>query len=141
MGFGQTVCTPLRPRCGVCSVTEFCPSAFKETSSPNSKSKKSPSRKKLSWVKSKFPSLCVQFLSKKNSKDYYYYLEIGKTRAFGCQGSYYPSTFVNIAQRWFPSILVKEEIFKLVNGESFVVNSSLGVFILLWDLIYLVKYI
>ncbi|KAF3455762.1 hypothetical protein FNV43_RR00404 [Rhamnella rubrinervis] len=48
VGFGQTVCTPLRPHCGVCSVSEFCPSAFKETSSPSSKSKKSKSSKKLS---------------------------------------------------------------------------------------------
>ncbi|XP_040373681.1 endonuclease III homolog 1, chloroplastic isoform X2 [Rosa chinensis] len=47
VGFGQTVCTPLRPRCGVCSVSEFCPSAFKETSSPLSKTKKSGLSKKL----------------------------------------------------------------------------------------------
>ncbi|KAH0992297.1 hypothetical protein GBA52_003780 [Prunus armeniaca] len=47
VGFGQTVCTPLRPRCGVCSVSEFCPSAFKEASSPSSKSKKSGLSKKL----------------------------------------------------------------------------------------------
>ncbi|XP_015886671.3 endonuclease III homolog 1, chloroplastic isoform X2 [Ziziphus jujuba] len=48
VGFGQTICTPLRPRCGECSVSEFCPSAFKETSSPSSKSKKSRTSKKLS---------------------------------------------------------------------------------------------
>ncbi|TQE11681.1 hypothetical protein C1H46_002717 [Malus baccata] len=47
VGFGQTICTPLRPRCGLCSVSEFCPSAFKEASSPSSKSKKSGSNKKL----------------------------------------------------------------------------------------------
>ncbi|XP_050373159.1 endonuclease III homolog 1, chloroplastic isoform X2 [Argentina anserina] len=47
VGFGQTVCTPLRPRCGVCSVSEFCPSAFKEASSPLSKTKKSGLSKKL----------------------------------------------------------------------------------------------
>ncbi|KAA8531393.1 hypothetical protein F0562_006111 [Nyssa sinensis] len=41
VGFGQTVCTPLRPRCGICSVSDFCPSAFKESSSPSSKLKKS----------------------------------------------------------------------------------------------------
>ncbi|KAI4324300.1 hypothetical protein L6164_023852 [Bauhinia variegata] len=40
VGFGQTICTPLRPRCGECSVSEFCPSAFKETSTSPSKSKK-----------------------------------------------------------------------------------------------------
>lgn len=39
VGFGQTICTPLRPRCSMCSVSEFCPSAFKETSSPTSKKK------------------------------------------------------------------------------------------------------
>ncbi|WCJ41379.1 endonuclease III 2 [Euphorbia peplus] len=37
VGFGQTICTPLRPRCGMCSITELCPSAFKEASSPKSK--------------------------------------------------------------------------------------------------------
>jgi len=37
VGFGQTICTPLRPRCGECLVSSFCPSAFKETASPNSK--------------------------------------------------------------------------------------------------------
>ncbi|KAH9727675.1 Endonuclease III [Citrus sinensis] len=41
VGFGQTICTPIRPRCGMCSVSELCPSAFKESSSPSSKSKKS----------------------------------------------------------------------------------------------------
>ncbi|KAL5784008.1 hypothetical protein ACOSQ2_006400 [Xanthoceras sorbifolium] len=44
VGFGQTICTPLRPRCGTCSVSELCPSAFKETSSPSSKPKKSAPR-------------------------------------------------------------------------------------------------
>lgn len=47
VGFGQTICTPLRPRCGMCCVSEFCPSAFKETSSPASKQKKSGGSKKL----------------------------------------------------------------------------------------------
>ncbi|XP_047317408.1 endonuclease III homolog 1, chloroplastic-like isoform X2 [Impatiens glandulifera] len=43
VGFGQTVCTPLRPKCGICCVNDMCPSAFKEAaaSSPSSKSKKS----------------------------------------------------------------------------------------------------
>ncbi|XP_065869306.1 endonuclease III homolog 1, chloroplastic isoform X2 [Euphorbia lathyris] len=41
VGFGQTICTPLRPRCRMCSITELCPSAFKETSTPKSKVKKS----------------------------------------------------------------------------------------------------
>ncbi|GFQ07795.1 endonuclease iii homolog 1 chloroplastic [Phtheirospermum japonicum] len=39
VGFGQTICTPLRPRCGVCTISGFCPSAFKESPSPSSKSK------------------------------------------------------------------------------------------------------
>ncbi|KAK8463849.1 hypothetical protein PHAVU_011G055100 [Phaseolus vulgaris] len=48
VGFGQTICTPLRPRCGECSVRDLCPSAFKETSnsSPSSKSKKPGLNKK-----------------------------------------------------------------------------------------------
>ncbi|KAL1190704.1 putative endonuclease III [Cardamine amara subsp. amara] len=41
VGFGQMICTPLRPRCEACSVTKLCPAAFKETSSPSSKLKKS----------------------------------------------------------------------------------------------------
>lgn len=40
VGFGQTICTPLRPRCGVCKVSDFCPAAFKETN-PQSKVKAS----------------------------------------------------------------------------------------------------
>ncbi|KAH7681294.1 DNA-(apurinic or apyrimidinic site) lyase protein [Dioscorea alata] len=46
VGFGQTVCTPVRPRCGVCSINELCPSAFKEASSPGSRAKKSSARVK-----------------------------------------------------------------------------------------------
>ncbi|KAK4397819.1 Endonuclease III1, chloroplastic [Sesamum angolense] len=41
VGFGQTICTPLRPRCGICTISGFCPSAFKETPSPSSTPKKS----------------------------------------------------------------------------------------------------
>ncbi|KAL6529820.1 alpha,alpha-trehalase nth1 [Orobanche gracilis] len=33
VGFGQTICTPLRPRCGMCTISGFCPSAFKESRS------------------------------------------------------------------------------------------------------------
>ncbi|XWS13274.1 hypothetical protein CRYUN_Cryun36dG0023400 [Craigia yunnanensis] len=47
VGFGQTICTPLRPRCEICRINEFCPSAFKEASSPSSKVKKSGVSKKL----------------------------------------------------------------------------------------------
>ncbi|CAN0923013.1 Endonuclease III homolog 1, chloroplastic [Linum grandiflorum] len=48
VGFGQTICTPLRPRCGMCSVSDLCPSAFKESSSPSSKSKRVPRLNKTS---------------------------------------------------------------------------------------------
>ncbi|XP_018474528.2 endonuclease III homolog 1, chloroplastic [Raphanus sativus] len=47
VGFGQTVCTPLRPRCEACSVAKLCPAAFKEASSPSSKLKKSKRSKEL----------------------------------------------------------------------------------------------
>lgn len=40
VGFGQTVCTPLRPRCGMCGISNLCPSAFKETASPAKRTKK-----------------------------------------------------------------------------------------------------
>uniref|UniRef100_A0A0R0GXX2 HhH-GPD domain-containing protein n=1 Tax=Glycine max TaxID=3847 RepID=A0A0R0GXX2_SOYBN len=46
VGFGRAICTPLRPHCGDCSVNRFCPSAFKETSSLSSKSKRFTSNKK-----------------------------------------------------------------------------------------------
>ncbi|XP_024631851.1 endonuclease III homolog 2, chloroplastic isoform X2 [Medicago truncatula] len=46
VGFGRTICTPLRPRCGECGVSRFCPSAFKETSSSSSRSNKSQLNKK-----------------------------------------------------------------------------------------------
>ncbi|KAK7272015.1 hypothetical protein RJT34_28348 [Clitoria ternatea] len=36
VGFGRKICTPLRPHCGECSVSRFCPSANKETLSSNS---------------------------------------------------------------------------------------------------------
>lgn len=29
VGFGQTVCTPLRPSCSSCKINSMCPSAFK----------------------------------------------------------------------------------------------------------------
>lgn len=46
VGFGQTICTPLRPRCGECLVSNFCPSAFKETIISESKARASIKRKK-----------------------------------------------------------------------------------------------
>lgn len=42
VGFGQTVCTPLRPRCDQCCINNLCPSAFKEAASPISKAKSNP---------------------------------------------------------------------------------------------------
>ncbi|MCD7462648.1 alpha,alpha-trehalase nth1 [Datura stramonium] len=40
VGFGQTICTPLRPRCAICAVSDLCPSAFKEAASPSTTPKK-----------------------------------------------------------------------------------------------------
>lgn len=37
VGFGQTVCTPLRPSCSLCSVNELCPSAFRAATTPKKK--------------------------------------------------------------------------------------------------------
>lgn len=37
VGFGQTICTPLRPSCTLCTVSDFCPSAFQEAT-PKKKS-------------------------------------------------------------------------------------------------------
>ncbi|KAL6660618.1 hypothetical protein ACP70R_001653 [Stipagrostis hirtigluma subsp. patula] len=45
VGFGQTICTPLRPKCDICGINNLCPSAFKESSSPNPKQKKTRSPK------------------------------------------------------------------------------------------------
>ncbi|KAI0494241.1 hypothetical protein KFK09_024373 [Dendrobium nobile] len=38
VGFGQTVCTPLRPKCDICTVNNLCPSAFKGSPKPTPKS-------------------------------------------------------------------------------------------------------
>lgn len=43
VGFGQTICTPLRPKCDKCGINNICPSAFKESSSPIPKQKKTRS--------------------------------------------------------------------------------------------------
>ncbi|XP_071720315.1 endonuclease III homolog 1, chloroplastic-like [Rutidosis leptorrhynchoides] len=43
VGFGQTVCTPLRPSCNLCSINKLCPSAYKDTTP----------KKKISRVKTK----------------------------------------------------------------------------------------
>lgn len=47
VGFGQMICTPLRPQCDICKVNTLCPSAFRESSSPSSKSKKPLKRENL----------------------------------------------------------------------------------------------
>ncbi|KAE9620448.1 putative DNA-(apurinic or apyrimidinic site) lyase [Lupinus albus] len=47
VGFGQTICTPLRPRCAECGISELCPAAFKDTSASSSKSKNYRLKKKL----------------------------------------------------------------------------------------------
>ncbi|XP_073026527.1 endonuclease III homolog 1, chloroplastic [Primulina eburnea] len=46
VGFGQTICKPLRPRCDKCTISGFCPSAFLEAS-PSSTPKKSRLCKQL----------------------------------------------------------------------------------------------
>lgn len=47
VGFGQTICTPLRPKCDQCFNNELCPSAFKKhPPSPKGKSKAKPIRKR-----------------------------------------------------------------------------------------------
>ncbi|OAE25842.1 hypothetical protein AXG93_2145s1410 [Marchantia polymorpha subsp. ruderalis] len=38
VGFGQTVCTPLRPHCTDCLINQLCPAAFKEPIKSPSKS-------------------------------------------------------------------------------------------------------
>ncbi|KAL2921006.1 Endonuclease III-like protein 1 chloroplastic [Bienertia sinuspersici] len=43
VGFGQTICTPLRPRCDLCAINNICPSAFKEAPSPSKSKKLAPS--------------------------------------------------------------------------------------------------
>ncbi|KAL5727154.1 DNA-(apurinic or apyrimidinic site) lyase [Ranunculus cassubicifolius] len=47
--FGQTICTPLRPKCGMCSINHLCPAAFKEAiSNSPSTSRKLKKYSKLS---------------------------------------------------------------------------------------------
>ncbi|KAL1805541.1 hypothetical protein ACET3Z_028609 [Daucus carota] len=48
VGFGQTICTPLRPQCGKCNIVDLCPSAYKEAASPKSTAKKSQKGNNLS---------------------------------------------------------------------------------------------
>lgn len=40
VGFGQTVCLPIRPKCGECLSNKICPVAFKVTVSPKKKTDK-----------------------------------------------------------------------------------------------------
>ncbi|KAL3686955.1 hypothetical protein R1sor_013264 [Riccia sorocarpa] len=44
VGFGQTICSPLRPRCSECLINQLCPGAFKE---PGRSPAKSPSSTRL----------------------------------------------------------------------------------------------
>ncbi|XP_019236994.1 PREDICTED: endonuclease III homolog 2, chloroplastic-like isoform X2 [Nicotiana attenuata] len=46
VGFGQSICTPLRPRCAKCTVSQFCPSAFKDMSSTATTSRTLSPKKK-----------------------------------------------------------------------------------------------
>jgi endonuclease-3 len=45
VGFGQTVCSPLRPKCESCAVNQLCPSAFAEGMYSPSKSPKPKPKK------------------------------------------------------------------------------------------------
>lgn len=51
VGFGQTICTPLRPKCGECLNQNLCPSAFKESPKKNQSPKKKESSAKKSTSK------------------------------------------------------------------------------------------
>ncbi|KAM7256120.1 hypothetical protein ACFE04_011861 [Oxalis oulophora] len=63
VGFGQTICTPLRPRCDVCGVNSSCPSAFKEGASPSSKSSKPFASNKKRWQQRQYyQDSCVRIL-------------------------------------------------------------------------------
>ncbi|KAI3772582.1 hypothetical protein L6452_03772 [Arctium lappa] len=39
VGFGQTICTPLRPSCDICIINDLCPSAFREATPKKTKTK------------------------------------------------------------------------------------------------------
>ncbi|KAL7700646.1 endonuclease III [Lotmaria passim] len=43
VGLGQTVCTPLHPKCATCKLNDICPNAFKETKAANGGGTKSKS--------------------------------------------------------------------------------------------------
>ncbi|KAL9322965.1 hypothetical protein ACSQ67_011018 [Phaseolus vulgaris] len=47
VGFGRSICTPLRPHCGECLVSSFCPSAYKEASSFSNSKKLTLNKKPL----------------------------------------------------------------------------------------------
>ncbi|KAG5485442.1 hypothetical protein LSCM1_07526 [Leishmania martiniquensis] len=42
VGLGQTVCTPLYPKCDICELSDICPNAFKETQQKRHRAKASP---------------------------------------------------------------------------------------------------
>lgn len=48
VGFGQTVCTPLRPCCDICIINELCPSAFREATTKKTKTKAKVSESQVS---------------------------------------------------------------------------------------------
>ncbi|KPA77425.1 putative endonuclease III [Leptomonas pyrrhocoris] len=48
VGLGQTICTPLRPKCDACKLSDVCPNAFKETKAagePKLSTLRSPKKK------------------------------------------------------------------------------------------------
>ncbi|XP_065347818.1 endonuclease III-like protein 1 [Cloeon dipterum] len=51
VGFGQTICRPVNPRCAECLNKDTCPAAFKEVK--KSPAKKSPAKKKEEGIMSK----------------------------------------------------------------------------------------
>jgi len=58
VGFGQTICTPVSPKCSTCTVNDLCPSAFKKPDKKKKieeeiKEKKSVLAKKLTTIKKK----------------------------------------------------------------------------------------
>ncbi|KAG5506547.1 hypothetical protein JIQ42_06799 [Leishmania sp. Namibia] len=48
VGLGQTVCTPLYPKCGICELGDICPNAFKETQQKRIRAKAPPEEKQES---------------------------------------------------------------------------------------------
>ncbi|CAM6094804.1 unnamed protein product [Calypogeia fissa] len=51
VGFGQTICTPVRPHCGECAINSVCPAAFEEPSKCPSLKVKRSSKGKVNQTK------------------------------------------------------------------------------------------